>query len=418
MTDSRPKLLDVAQALATLRERTSTADAAEEVGVDESFNRILALDIHSDVDIPAHDQSLVDGYAFSSASVASATRKSPVSLEVIGDLYPSSSPDELTVRIGEAVYVATGAPLPDHADCVAMVENVKRSGSHVSVFRRPALGEFVAKRGEDIQKGLILRKGNLLRAQDVGALRGIGRRTVWVLREPIVGILSVGDELVEQASGDSTMILGNYALILALLLRDLPVTVEVLGICPDSLESVRHEVKEALNTVDLLITTGGTSAGAKDIVVDALSSLKEEESLHWGLRLRPGHTTALGMAGGKPTVALPGVIMPVVAGYFALVVPLLEHLCGLPKDSLLTQVPATLDSDLKKRNALCFQPMKLSRSEEGLIATPVGGGAGLISRLLGSDGFFLIPPRTQHKQGQTVLVTFYASDALKTLKVM
>lgn len=412
MRHSKPSLLDVADALAKLREKIPAIGPAEETGVDESIERVLARDIYSQVDIPAHDLSLMDGYALRSASATRASRRHPVQLKVTGELYPSSSPNELRLRSGDAAYVATGAPLPRGADSVVMVENVERSGSHVTIFRKPAIGEFVAKRGEDIRRGFLLRKGTVLRAQDVGALRGIGRKRVQVAQRPRVGILSVGDELVRQASQDPTMAVGNYALILSLFLRELPVTVEILGICPDRLERVRQKVKETLDRIDLLITTGGTSAGAKDIVVDALASVEEGGWIHRGLRLRPGHTTAVGLVRGKPIVALPGVIIPAVAGLYALAVPLLEHLIGLPQETLLPKVPAVIDSDTKKRNVLSFQPLRLSRHKNGLVATPVGGGAGLLSRLIDSNGFVLVPPKSEYKRGETIDVTPYASSEL------
>jgi molybdenum cofactor synthesis domain-containing protein len=203
------------------------------------------------------------------------------------------------------------------------------------------------------------------------------------------------------------MRMGNYALTFSLLLRDLPVSVDVLGICPDREESVMEMAERALRTVDILLTTGGTSAGEKDIVTDALASAGDGW-IHRGLRLRPGHTTAIGRIQGKPVIALPGVIIAATSGFYALLIPILEHLLDLQRDTLLPRIPSQLDSDLKKRNALSFQPVKITHKNSGFLASLVGGGAGLISRLVKSNGFIMVPPGAEFKKDEKVEVVLYS----------
>jgi molybdopterin molybdotransferase len=286
----------------------------------ECLGQVLAEDVYSTIDIPTLDNSAMDGYALRAEDTRGASESSPRYLVVIGEVAAGSiSAKEL--RPGTAIRIMTGAPLPEGADAIVRFEdtdevNRKLSGadlSHIGILCQVKKGLDVRGRGEDIARGdLILKKGKLLRPQEIGVLASLGRSTMLVIRRPVVAILATGDELidVERPLAPGKIYNSNNYTIAAEVSRygGIP---KILGIGRDSVRSLTKKIYAYLNA-DMLITSGGVSKGDYDIVKNVLA--EHGEISFWTVCMKPGKPLAFGIIrkieGGEekkvPHLGLPG----------------------------------------------------------------------------------------------------------------
>jgi molybdopterin molybdotransferase len=286
----------------------------------ECLGQVLAENVYSTIDIPPLDNSAMDGYALRADDTRGASESSPRYLVVIGEVAAGSIPAK-EVRPGTAIRIMTGAPLPEGADAVVRFEdtdevNRKLSGgdlSHIGILCQVKKGLDVRGRGEDIARGdLILRKGKVLRPQEIGVLASLGRSTMLVVRRPIVAILATGDELidVERPLAPGKIYNSNNYTIAAEVSRygGIP---KILGIGRDSVRSLTKKIYACLNA-DMLITSGGVSKGDYDIVKNVLA--EHGEVSFWTVCMKPGKPLAFGIIrkteGGNekkvPHLGLPG----------------------------------------------------------------------------------------------------------------
>jgi molybdopterin molybdotransferase len=286
----------------------------------DCLGQVLAEDVYSTIDIPPLDNSAMDGYALRAEDTRGAGGSSPRYLAVVGEVAAGSMPTK-EVRPGTAIRIMTGAPLPEGADAVVQFENTdevnrKSSGGdlpQIGILCQARKGLNVRGRGEDIAKGkLILKKGKVLRPQEIGVLASLGRSTVLVIRRPIVAILATGDELigVDQPLAPGKIHDSNNYTIAAEVSRygGIP---KILGIGRDSVQSLTEKIDEGLDA-DMLITSGGVSKGDYDIVKDVLA--EHGEVGFWTVCMKPGKPLAFGIIkkteGGMekkvPHLGLPG----------------------------------------------------------------------------------------------------------------
>ena len=286
----------------------------------DCLGQVLDEDVYSDIDIPPLDNSAMDGYALRAKDTRGASEASPRYVVVVGEVAAGSMPTK-EVRPGTAIRIMTGAPLPEGADAVVRFEDTdevdrKSSGgdlSQIGILCQAKKGLNVRGRGEDIAKGnLILKKGRVLRPQEIGVLASLGRSTAPVIRRPIVAILATGDELmgVDQPLAPGKIHDSNTYTIAAEVSRygGIP---KILGIGRDSVRSLTEKIDEGLDA-DMLITSGGVSKGDYDIVKDVLA--EHGEIGFWTVCMKPGKPLAFGVMkkveGGRkgkvPHLGLPG----------------------------------------------------------------------------------------------------------------
>jgi molybdopterin molybdotransferase len=286
----------------------------------DCLGQVLAEDVYSDIDIPPLDNSAMDGYALRAEDTRGAGESSPRYLVVIGEVAAGSMPTKKVTQ-GTAIRIMTGAPLPEGADAVIRFEDtdeVNRKSStsdllQIGILCQAKKGLNVRRRGEDIAKGdLILKKGRVLRPQEIGVLASLGCSTALVIRRPIVAILATGDELigVDQPLAPGKIHDSNTYTIAAEISRygGIP---KVLGIGRDSIQSLTEKIDEGLDA-DMLITSGGVSKGDYDMVKDVLA--EHGEVGFWTVCMKPGKPLAFGVikkmeGGGKrqvPHLGLPG----------------------------------------------------------------------------------------------------------------
>jgi molybdopterin molybdotransferase len=274
---------------------------AEVVSVERALGRVLAADVAARVTQPPRDVSAMDGYAVRAADVADA----PVRLRVVGDV-PAGADFDRSVGPGEAVRIFTGAPLPQGADTIVIQENAARDGDAVAVQQAEPVGRWVRPAGLDFQAGSVgLPAGRKLTARDVGLAAAMNRPWLTVRRKPRVAVLATGNEVVlpgEELGASQIVSSNGHAL--AALVEACGGEPLHLGVAPDTRDGLRAML-EAGAQADLLLTSGGVSVGAHDLVQDVLREMGADLGF-WKIAMRPGKPLMLADLHGTPVLGLPG----------------------------------------------------------------------------------------------------------------
>ena len=387
------RLTPVDEALKTFLEALKPKPlGVEEVPSEEAFGRVLAEDVLAPVDAPGFDRSAMDGYAVRAEDTFGASPTSPALLRVVGRV-ETNLPPELRVGSGEAVEVSTGSPIPPGADAVVMLEHARRVGDRLEVYRPVASWENVDRAGMDYRRGsVVLRRGRMLRAQDVAALLMLGVASVRVYRRPRVALLSTGDELVESFSDLAPgRVVDVNRPMLKLLLSSMGCVPVDLGISGDSVEEVSERVSKGLRGADALIVSGGTSVGRRDVVPEALERLGADVVVH-GVAMSPSRPTLLAVASGKPVIAMSGPPAAALMCFEVFARPVLARLMGV-EGYVRPHVRARLSRRAPSRLGVrSYVRVKLTQGPEGLLAEPVAArGSGLLSTVAGADGYVVVP---------------------------
>ena len=364
-------------------------DRKELIPLDCAPGRVLAEDITASEYVPDFDRSTVDGYAVRASDTFGCSDAIPAILERKGEVRMGEDA-QLTLKRGECAYVPTGGAIPEGADCMVMIEYTEDYGDGtVGILKPGAPGLNLIFRGDDVYPGkAVLCSGQVLRAQDIGALAAIGRTEVPVRPRLKVGVLSTGDELVPAAEtpGPGQVRDVNMPMLTALL-REFGAEPVPYGIITDDEALLHNTVRDALESCDAVILSGGSSAGVKDAacrIIEALGKLL----LH-GIAIKPGKPTILGRAGNKPLIGLPG--HPVAAYFVAklFVLPLLARLEGRQVSD--HPLRARLNENIGANHGRAqISACRLEEQRGQLTAVPIHSKSGLITQLAGADGYFII----------------------------
>ncbi|TRO44905.1 molybdopterin biosynthesis protein, partial [Candidatus Bathyarchaeota archaeon] len=303
----------------------------EEIPLLEACNRVLARDVVSALDIPPFDRSTVDGYAVKAEDTFNAQENQPIKLITRGMVNVGEKP-KIQVGVGEAAEIVTGAPIPEGADAVVMVEVTDRKEAELYVFRAVTRDENVMKRGADIRKGeIVLKAGQVLSASEIGVLAAIGLTKVKVFKIPLVAVLSTGAEVTEpgkELSAGRIYDINAYSLSTAV--RESGGNPIYLGVVPDDEIQLRRALKHALDTANMVITSGGVSVGPKDLTPKIVNSLGEPGVIVSGIAVKPGKPTTVALIGKKPVFSLPGHPTSALLLFHLLVRPVIQLISGRP----------------------------------------------------------------------------------------
>jgi len=304
----------------------------EKVGMAGSLGRILAADIRSDMDMPPFDKSAVDGYACRKADLSD-------ELEVI-EIIPAGKVPENVITAGKCAKLMTGGMVPEGADTVIMVEHTTETSVNHIRFMQEKTSANICAMGEDVSKDeIVLKKGTFIRPQEIAVLASVGCVEPSVFRQPVVGIISTGDELVEpdQVPAKSQIRNSNAAQLIAQVQKAGAVP-QYFGIAADNEEATRKIITEALENSDMVILTGGVSMGDFDYVPEILEELGI--SLHFkSLAVQPGRPTVFGTKDGKYLFGLPGNPVSSFVQFELLVKPLIFALMGCVFKPLELKLP-------------------------------------------------------------------------------
>ena len=341
--------------------------SAESVFLERAHGRILASPKLADRDYPALRRSLRDGFAIRSADV-------PGTLLVRGEVRAGEE-SQPALASGEALEIMTGAPVPDGVDAVVMVEHVLREGQQIKIDRPAEPGQFINEQGAEATKGArLIAPRTLLDASHIAALAMIGSSSVLVTRQPSIAILATGDEILElDETPQPHQIRNSNSYMLAALVRSAGGTPTILPIARDTPEALRTQLERGLDH-DMLIVSGGVSAGKYDLVKPTLRELGA--TFHFErVRVQPGQPTAFGTVGRKPVFGLPGNPGSSLITFQLFARPAIELLAG-NAEPLLPLLSARFDKPFRHRLGLTrFLPARLSSNGQQLTHIPWQGSS-------------------------------------------
>lgn len=382
------------------------------VPLDDTLGSVLAEDIVSPLDIPAHTNSAMDGYAARSADVRGARADAPVRLRVVEELPAGRFPARV-IGAGECARIFTGAALPQGADGVIRQEDTDLGSDVVAILNDRDAGLNLRQRGEDIRRGTtVLTTGTLLGAAQLGVLASLAVAHPMVYRRPRVAILGSGDEIVdldqpdEILSGRKTASSNTHTLVaLVTLAGGIPIN---LGVARDSRESFHDHLKRALDC-DLLVTTAGISVGEHDYVRSVLEELGAVQRF-WKLRMRPGAPVGFGMLGAIPWIGLPGNPVSTMVTFELFVRPAIRAMMG-------HRLPFRRGLPARAAEPISLKP-KLQHFLRAIVVEDAGGraarltgpqGSGILTSMALANALLVIP-EGQHETPAGAEVTAIVLD--------
>jgi molybdopterin molybdotransferase len=361
--------------------------APEKVTLMKSLGLVLAEDVVADMDMPPWDKSAMDGYAVRSADV-----QMPVELKVAGEI-PAGKTAKKPIEPGQAIKIMTGAPIPEGADAVVPVEKTQSSGDLVMIRDPFPSGANVCKRAEDIRKGdVLIRAGSVVRSQEIGIMASVGVHAPKVFRRPTVAILTTGDELVEvdKKPGDG-QIRNSNAYSLAAQIAQIGVPYAYLGIVPDVREALASKLDQAMKAADVVILTGGVSAGEYDLVEDVMTS-KGIQIVFERVAIKPGRPMVFAKSPDKLLFGLPGNPVSTFVTFEVFLRPALGRMMG---NELLDRpvVDAELSVNFGKpqpREQYC--PARLSWVSDHYVVAPLEShGSADLRAIVRANALLMIP---------------------------
>ncbi|PSQ54962.1 molybdopterin molybdenumtransferase MoeA [Halobacteriales archaeon SW_8_68_21] len=400
----------VADARATLLDAVTPHDRRESVPVAAADGRVVAEPIDAPSPVPGYDRAAMDGYAVRASDTFGAGDRSPTVL----DARPAETE---SIASGEAARVHTGSAVPEGADAVAMIERIESVGDEVEVFDAVATGENVGEAGEDVAAGQrCFEPGHVLRPSDVGLLRSVGLDEVAVREPADVAVIPTGEELVESNPGPGEVIETN-GLTVSRLVERWGGEARYRDVVTDDPNALREAVAADLDA-DVVVTTGGSSVGERDLIPEVVDDLGEV--LVHGVALKPGHPVCLGRASGTPIVSLPGYPVACIVNAAQFLRPALKLAGGADADPFPTR-RATLGRKVASEPGVrTFARVSLSEDEPGEsdanstaddlpTATPTrASGSGILSSVALADGWVVVPePQEGLDAGEAVDVELW-----------
>ncbi len=381
----------------SFRDRFAPLDT-ERVGLGAALGRVLASAVVCDSDLPGFRRSTMDGFAVRAASTFGASETAPAFLEVVGAVEMGHAATVL-VGPGQAARILTGGMLPEGADAVVMVEHTSALDDTTIESRRAvAPNQNVIEADDDASAGqTMLEGGTKLRPQEIGLLAALGVAEVEVYRRPVVAILSTGDEVMpietELAPGQIRDVNSHT---LAALVEGSGGVARQVGIVGDQMQDLLDACRSALAEADMLLVSGGSSVGTRDLTIDVISALEDAEVLAHGVAIKPGKPTILARVGSKPVWGLPGHVASAMVVYTVLVSLFVERMAGAVHARPRASVSARSSRNVPSvHGRVDFLRVRVEERDGERWAVPVLGKSGLIRTMVGADGMVEIDRDTE-----------------------
>ena len=393
-----PQDISVEEALALILASVPVL-AAEDIPLMASLRRVLAKPVVASEELPPFANSSMDGFALRAADVQTAAAERPVTLRVVGEIAAGGSPGA-AVELGSAVRIMTGAPMPPGADCVVPVEDTGESRnrvlqpppSHVKVFRSVGAGDYVRPAGEDVQVGsVVVAAGAIIRPQEIGLLASLGCASVTVVRQPRVGVLATGDELlaVEQPLQAGKIRNSNSYVQASQVIEagGIPIS---LGVARDSMNDLQQRLQEGLDKgVDLFVSSAGVSVGAYDVVKHLLDS--EGTVRFWRVRMRPGKPLTFGEYRKVLYLGLPGNPVSAMVSFERFARPALLKMGG-HSATTRPQLSVTVETEMRSDGRESYVRALVRNTDLGYSAALTGGqGSHMMTSLSKANALVIIP---------------------------
>ena len=349
----------------------------ERVPTVRARGRVLAEDLYSAVDLPHFHRAAMDGYAVKAKDTFGASQSLPAYLKLAGVMEMGKEATR-PVATGEAIRISTGGMMPPESDAVVMVEYADEvEGGLVEIHRGVSPWQNVIQIGDDIKKGeMVFQRGRRLRVHDLGALTGIGISSVLVYRQSRIALISTGDEIVD---ADTDPLPGQVRNInqhsLAGLIEECGGELKDWGVVRDDKDQLTKAIGEALEWGDLVLLSGGSSMGAKDIALETILSFADAEFVFHGISISPGKPTIFAKACGKPILGLPGYPVSALVIFDLFAGPLIRRLAGQDTETVTRftkTVQATLKTNISSQvGREDYVRVTLERDADRLLAVPL-----------------------------------------------
>ncbi|HSC43685.1 MAG TPA: gephyrin-like molybdotransferase Glp [Candidatus Binatia bacterium] len=376
--------------------------------------RVLADELRSAVDLPHFHRAAMDGYAVIARDTFGASQSLPAYLKLAGVVEMGKEAAQ-PLTPGTAMRISTGGMMPPNADAVVMVEYTDETDAGlVEIHRGVSPWQNVIQIGDDIKKGeLVFPRGRRLRAHDLGALTGVGIASIAVFKKPRIALISTGDEIVDV---ESEPLPGQVRNInqhsLAGLIEECGGELKDWGVVRDDRTALHEAIGAALEWSALVLLSGGSSMGAKDIALETILSFPDSQFVFHGISIAPGKPTIFAKACGKPILGLPGYPVSALVIFDLFAVPLIRRLGGENRDAL-EKFSRTTRAVLKTNVASQigredYVRVVLERSAAGLVAVPLPSKSGAIFTLVKADGMVRVEMNQDGlEQGEEVEVILF-----------
>ncbi len=364
----------------------------ETISLSDSFNRVIAKDIKSTIDVPHFRKSRMDGYAVIAENSFGADEDNQISLKLIEMISAGDIPQK-KLNNGDCSYVATGAAIPDNADSVIMVEFTERDKKLVSISKAVTPGTHIIEIGHDLKRGqVIMTSDSLIDLPSLGILASCGIHQISVYKKPIVSLISTGNELVthDVKELDIGKIYDVNSTVLKKAIEKTGVNVNFLGIVKDNFEELKKIVAKALSKSDIVILSGGTSKGEGDLGPKLLEEYKNVEILVHGVRIKPGKPIIFAKLGNKIIFILPGYPTSALSCYFIFIEDFLRRMSGSPtrkRNSKTLIVGERIYGTIGRHE---FKPVKIRKNNGIKKIYPIKTGSEAVSTLFFADGYIEI----------------------------
>lgn len=382
-------LLTVDQARKRVLDSTQVIKGYEKLSLRSSLGRVLDETVFSSINVPAYDNSAMDGYAINSNDIPG---EGNTTLNLAGKSF-AGKPFEGTLKPGECIRIMTGAMIPDGADTIIMQEQVESENGKIVISNCISKGDHVRYIGEDMKVGqAILQPGKLITASELGLIASLGIAEVRVKRKLRVAFFSTGDELCSVGElPEEGQIYDSNRYTLFGMLKRLDVEIIDMGVIPDIREAIRDAFKIAASNADAVITSGGVSVGEADYVKETLDELGQIN--FWKVAMKPGKPMAIGQLDGAAFFGVPGNPVSAMATFYQFVQPALKKMMGMEyKPHLKIKVPC-LTPLKKSAGRLEYQRGRLMRDNTGQLVVESTGrqGSHILTSMSHANCFIILP---------------------------
>jgi molybdopterin molybdotransferase len=404
-TQMRPikDTIPLEEACAIIDETFRPIERTERIPLLHANGRVAASDVRSPRDVPPFARAAMDGFAVRAADTFGASRFEPRSLRVLEKVYTGQMPTT-TVSDGTSVEIATGAPMPEGADAVVMVEETER-GTHeeVLVFTPVYPRQNVGGRGADIVcDQIVLHAGDVLNPSRIGALAALGALDVEVFERPVVAILSTGNEIIDpgQELGPGQIYDVNKYTLSTIISEHGGVAVPYQT-AQDTLDDLERAIDAGLAS-DVLVFSGGSSVGERDLILDVIT--RRGEILFHGIAVKPGKPTVFGAIDGRPIFGMPGYPTSCLSNAYMLLVPALRRMAHLPPYRVKTVPLPIAQRVVSTTGRHQFYTVRIAGGQ----ALPAFKASGDITSMSLADGYIEIPANTEIvEKGEIVEVKLF-----------
>jgi molybdenum cofactor synthesis domain-containing protein len=377
-------------------------DRAERVRLVDANGRVASADVQSTRDVPPFSRAGMDGYAVRAEDTFGANRYEPKTLRVIDKVYTGQVPTK-SVEAGTAIEIATGAPMPQGADAVVMVEETEKADGNVRVLTPVYPRQNVGRQGADIIVGqTVINRGDVLNPSRIGALAALGAVDVEVFAKPTVAILSTGNEIADQGHElQPGQIYDINKFTLSTIIQEHGGVPMPFSTAQDTLDALERAI-DAGAACDLLVFSGGSSVGERDLILDVIG--RKGEIVFHGIAVKPGKPTVFGTVNGKPMFGMPGYPTSCLSNAYMLLVPALRSMARLaPRHTATIALPLG-QRIVSTTGRHQFYTVRIVDGQ----AMPAFKASGDITSMSQADGYIEIPAQTDIvEKGETVDVKLF-----------